>query len=74
MRRQTFKVTQVEQIRPGTFKVTVDVGKGSTIRVHVYPAPLPWLIMSDDCVQWLASDLSDVEQKKILKACHRQPF
>lgn len=69
--RQMFKILSVEQIRPQTFKVEVNVGKAQTIRVHVYPAPLPWLIMSDDGIQWLATDLdlSDSQRAKILKAC-----
>lgn len=67
-RRSTFIVRSVERIREGTYKVSVDLGRDGEIRVIVYPDPLPMQVLSDGPVQWLESDLSSAQRKKITAA------
>jgi hypothetical protein len=67
-RKSTFTVRSVERIREGTYKVSVDLGRDGEIRVIVYPEPLPMQVLSDGPVQWLESDLSSAQKKKIMSA------
>ena len=67
-----FVVSEPEKVRDGTYKFSIDVGKVSgsrtakgSIRVVVYPNK-SMQVFGNDSMQWLQSDLTDAQQKKLL--------
>ena len=67
-KKRAFTIRSVEHVREGTYKVYIDLGRDGEIRVIVYPSPLPMQVLSDGPVQWLESDLSEAQRKKIMSA------
>lgn len=74
MRKQfsKFVVSEPEKVRDSTYKFSIDVGKvrsapaaGGSIRVIVYPNK-SMQVYGNDSMQWLQSDLTDAQQKKLL--------
>jgi hypothetical protein len=62
-----FKVEHVEQVRSETYQVTVNAGVEGALRINVYPGN-KLAIFSDSDVEWLPSDLSDAQLKRVLNA------
>lgn len=65
-----FKITSVEIVRDGTYKLCIDAGKDGNLRVLSYPTG-PLMILSDTGVQWLDCDLSDKQRTIITRAVKR---
>jgi hypothetical protein len=61
------KIESIEKVRDGTHMVWVDIGTEGKLRVFVYPGNV-MRIFCDTPIQWLQSDLSPAQQKKILDA------
>lgn len=70
-RAPRLKVESVESLRLGTFKVHCTVGKQQCIRVVVYPGNVPMLVIGDDGVQWLESDLTAHQRSVIINAVRK---
>ena len=68
---KTFKIEGVEKVREGTYRFYVDAGKEGSLRVIVYPDPLPMQVLGAGNIQYLESDLTDAQKKKLRDAAKK---